>query len=207
MKLGTALTFYAKYPREMSILCAEERFESQYIMKTLLPWISDGTELKEIAMLIEQVAEQSRQEVTAFLKLCTDRVLAKFEKLCNVERRKGQDIWEISLRVWPKKAEKNDNILIGICICTEEMNLVARPFIWLRGGRKKEPELAKIFGREVQTARDAGTDWAAGGVRFPKIPIEVPIGETNIDADLLLDNILEPLFLITEVQLRDIFKL
>lgn len=201
--LGTALTFYAKYPSEMGVLYRIYDEDSK-VYDTLLP---NEINKSEIADLVDQVGKQSDKEIQIFLKKCTDSFLPGFNKICNFEPVSNNDDLITNWKIWAQGTEKNSKFWIGIKINVEENCLVAWPWIWIRGGRRQESELKRVLACKVITAKEAGAGWASGSVCFPPIPFKVPVDEVNFNADLLLKEITAPFLAITEKQIKDIFEL
>lgn len=202
MKFGSALTFYAKFPREMDKLLDIE--QDDYII--FMPWLIDDKELNKIAGLIKTVGECCEREVQNFLGSCGEKIVSHFEQMCNlcsVNHRNNK--WCITWRLWSKRVEKNHNVYIGINIDTIHQNLVAYPWVWLKGGRSQESKLKEIFGGNVQTAKETG--WSPGGIRFTGIPFLVSSDQTDIEADIFLEQIVSPFLSITDKQLNKLFDL
>jgi hypothetical protein len=123
IKLGPALTLYAKYPREMDELCSDN--ESVSAIETLMPWLKGDSDKDRIVDLIEQVGEMSYLEVKEFLKECTNIIKAHFITMCKFEEIRVKNHWYTSWRIWPKKSKNFKDIEAGISIETEGQNLVA----------------------------------------------------------------------------------
>jgi len=65
--------------------------------------------------------------------------------------------------------------------------------------------LKEIFGGKVQTAKEIG--WSPGGISFAGTLFIVSSGQTDIEADILLEQITTPLLSITDKELKKIFDL
>jgi len=204
MKLGLALTFYAKYPREIDRLYGED----QGVYKILMPWLSNKMERNEIANLIKQVSNQADKEVKTFLLKVKDKVEVHLAQSCNFTSIKVRSPWKLSWWIWPKGYSKKLNVQVGVFIDTKDKNLVAFPWVWVKGGRRQELELIKIFNNEVKSAKELGwCNSSAGSVGFPCILFEVKISETNVNAEELFENIIFPFRSITNEQIKAIYKL
>ncbi len=198
--LGKCFVFHLKYWQEMDKFYWEEKTPK-------------GLEnADEIMNQIRIIGDQYCVEINEFFKLCGIRMNAYFDKFCKIEKIKTSSIdiaggLEIKYRILKRNgSQKNGRVQLGIYI--EEQTSKIYPWIWVKGGKKAENELAQVLLRKRGIIRSDNIGWRPGTIALDCIDI-FPEGHTgfDIDAGLLIKRIDKAFRKIKNKDVLEIFKI
>lgn len=193
--LGHALNFYLRYPGEMDYFGYEEKPD--------LSWLKEG-DRPAFEAECEKVCDQARIDFTRLAKAMCAQMQGQFNGMhIGTTPHFPTDHWEWLLDFWvTTKQPKTLKSQVGVFVETNTEGMVAAyPWVWVRGGRRKEDALRKILG--VTTAQ-----WDCN-VQPGLVPIaRIILGpqKNDQDASPLLNAIMAPLLVLKQKQWKKVWE-
>lgn len=181
--LGHALNFYLRYPDEMDYFGYEDN-------ECDVSWLNEKDQEIFIAEC-GKVCDQAWKDFRRLAAVMWTQMQGKFQKAnINTAPRILKNEWEWSLDFWfSKKRPAKVMSQVGVHVGTNAKGqMVATPWVWARGGRRREDSLRKIL--NLGTVND-GHEFFSGTVPIAHIILQ-PL-ESDLDASLLLKAIMVPL--------------
>ena len=201
MKLGPALTFYAKYPQELEALYVDE---PNY--KELIPEIKDE-QINEVSEMVNAIANQAETDCKRFLAAAMDRIENTFFGQCKFLRVNKRSGWEASGYLCkPRGNPAKSNAMYGLEVYTVSDKLAVVGWLWVKGGRYKEENLARIISGDTKTAKSM--NWSSRGcICLYQFSIAPSDDELDLDANPILDNAIDLVPKLSAKQIDEIFRL
>ncbi|MHB1566116.1 MAG: hypothetical protein ACYCXG_05295 [Acidiferrobacter sp.] len=195
--LGHALNFYLKYPNEMDYFGYDDEERD-------VSWLGKDDQ-KAFLAECEKVCDQAWADFRRLAEAMRTEMQGKLNGIgMKTTPHTKSDNWQWSLDFWPSgNRPKTPKSQVGVYVETAaEGKVAAYPWVWVRGGRRKEDALRKILG---VTAAQWSCEFQSGTVPIARIVLGPQ--KSDRDASPLLDAIMAPLLALKKTQWNQVWKL
>jgi hypothetical protein len=166
--IGRAFGFYLHYWQQMEALYRDH--------KSGLPKTIENQEIKE---MIKKVGERADEQARIFMNRCGQHIadcLDSKHHFCRAEprKRRASTYWGVEVRLWPNNGRRSGGGRRWAGLTIEGFN--GRPssllWLWTRGGRDAEDELARILGNRAKYRSADLQGWDSGAVIIDEIALD-----------------------------------